>query len=95
MEGADEMWPELLCLWTICGIIAAYIYQNKGRPVLYGCLVGFGLGPLGIVYAAVRSTRQDKIEKNLLKQGKMKKCPYCGELVRPEALVCPHCHRDI
>jgi hypothetical protein len=26
---------------------------------------------------------------------KRPRCPSCAELVRPEAIVCPHCQRDI
>lgn len=47
----------LIVFWIICGIITSYIYQFKGRSVLYGLLVGVVLGPLGI-YASVRSKRR-------------------------------------
>lgn len=24
-----------------------------------------------------------------------RRCPYCAEVIRPEAKVCPHCTRDL
>jgi hypothetical protein len=85
----------LVVFWLVCGIIAMYIYQNKGRSGAWGCLVGFALGPLGILYAAVRSPRQEKIEERMLRKGERKRCPHCSELIRPEAKVCPFCQRDV
>lgn len=88
---------ELYCIvfWLICGAIAYYIYQGKGRAGFWGFLVGFMLGPLGIVYALVRSPDTERAEQLQVKAGKAKRCPYCGEVIRTEARVCKHCGRDL
>lgn len=54
---------------------------SRGRPDEGGCLGGL-LGPIGwlIVLFLPREGRR---------------CPFCREVVAPDATVCPHCQRDI
>lgn len=82
-------------IWVLCGIIAASIYKNKGRRESWGFLVGLLLGPLGILYAAVRSPDTGRLEREQLRTGQAKRCPHCGELIRPEATICKHCHQAV
>ena len=67
--------------WLGCGIIAALIASKKGEGCL-GLIVGMLFGPLGIIIAIF--SKGDRIP-----------CPFCAELIRNVAKVCPHCQRIV
>jgi hypothetical protein len=67
------MW---LLLWILCGIAAAMIAAKKGRAG-QGLVLGFLLGPFGILFA-------------LLMSGNRSQCPACKSMI-PEATICPYC----
>ena len=68
---------EYVLVWFLCGIVAAVIGANKGAGGT-GFLLGVLLGPFGILIA-------------LFMRGKQKTCPFCAELVKPDARLCKHC----
>jgi hypothetical protein len=92
----------IVTFWIICGLLAGYLYGKRGRSQVVGCLGGFLLGPLGIVLALVTpadrtalARKERELEAEKLRRGELKQCPYCGELIRPEAMVCRFCGREI
>ena len=92
----------IFAFWIICGLLAGYLYGKRGRSQLVGCLGGFVLGPLGIVLALVTpadrtalARKERELEAEKLRRGELKQCSYCGELVRPVAVVCRFCGREI
>lgn len=67
--------------WMICAIIAAAIGNTKGEAGL-GCLFGFLLGPIGILIM-------------VLSAGDRVPCPFCKEMMKRDARLCPHCRSAI
>ena len=97
-EDTTSTWACLIGFWFICGLIAGSIYRNKGRSEAAGCLVGFLLGPIGILLALASSRDEVAVlqrdEAKKLKSRQYERCQHCHELVRTEAAVCPHCRRE-
>jgi hypothetical protein len=82
---------EILIIWLVCGVVAAVVATNKGRSGCGWFILGVLLGPLGFILALVVSSNQPGVEREALESGSMKKCPYCAELIRLEAVKCRFC----
>lgn len=65
---------------VICAILAAIIANGKNAGCL-GCVVGFLLGPIGVIVACLIDGRPQ--------------CPKCSERVQSGAAICPHCSLNL
>jgi hypothetical protein len=72
-----------ILLGALLGVLAA---QKRGFNVVGAALGGALLGPLAFLMFFM---------SGLVSSDKRKKCPFCAEFVKQEAIVCPHCQREI
>ena len=74
----------------IVGAIPACIAKSKGRSFFRWWVYGLFL----FFFAIIHSVLLKPTEQQLLKDG-MKKCPFCAEIIKPEARVCKYCGREV
>jgi len=84
-----------ILIWAMCGIGAAIVASNKGRSGIGWFVIGFLLGPIGFILSLVVSKNTASLEESAVLSGESRKCPYCAELVKIEAIICKHCGKDL
>lgn len=86
---------EILVLGAIIGLIPAAIASSKGYSFVLWWFFGAALFIVALPVALLMSPNAAAMEQSKLREGIMKKCPFCAELIRLEAIVCKHCGRDL
>ena len=80
--------------WFLCALGAASIYRSRGRSETAAFLLGLFLGPVAVALAAVTPKDEAALERKAFRSGKMRKCPFCAELVKRDAKLCRYCGRE-
>jgi hypothetical protein len=84
----------ILLFAVIIGLLPAYIARNKGRNFVLWWIYGALLFIIALPHSLLMKKDTSAMEANALAEG-AKKCPYCAELVKQEALVCRFCQREL
>lgn len=79
----------------LIGLIPAAIAHGKGHGFLEWWLFGAALFIIALPASLLIRSNEEEIERRNLQTGHHRKCPYCAEIVRAEAIVCKHCGREL
>lgn len=86
---------EFLLLAICIGVIPGFIAQSKGRSFVAWWLYGAALFIVALPHSLIMKADQEEIEREQLDSGNSKRCPFCAEIIKKQAVVCRFCGRDL
>ena len=94
---------DIFILWIICGCAASYVAGQKNKSSGAWFLLGMLLGPIALLMVGLSPAAPPKPGGHTSFQmtrpedppAPTRTCPFCAEDIKPAAIVCKHCGRDL
>jgi len=87
---------EFIILWGGLSALVAVLWSRRGFSFATGFWVSALLSPLiGLVIGLIKKKDEKTIETQQVIHGLRKKCRFCAEMIKTDAVVCRYCGRDV
>jgi hypothetical protein len=83
-----------LIIVALLGLIPAFIAERKGRNFILWWFYGSAFFLIALVHALIMKSSVQALESRQTARG-LRKCPFCAEMIKPDAIVCRYCGRDL
>jgi len=85
----------IFLFWVSLSFLIGLWAERYGRSFWGFLALSLILSPLiGAIAVLTYGKDEQMIEKNRLREGYLKKCPDCAELIKKEAKICKFCRKS-